>query len=249
MAFPSSAFLAVFGWLAGWRPPSRLRTVDVRNQEIPRRPVHIHARRHFVEPLGAALWIARDGRGPTILPVFCILSGAAGHNLDVGRERSPAVPEVRPLRRTGPNRVGEHLDVEPSDAADWREHHAALHEEINRLSRRDRTVFVLCELAGQPLDDVARCMGSVPPVLARRLARARRRLQARLSRRGYTIPVIELTAAFPFDGDRALPEELVEATVRAARRRLLGPSPRGRQWPLIDTLTPGCHHDGPLRPA
>jgi sigma-70-like protein len=112
----------------------------------------------------------------------------------------------------------ELLVVDDWETANRREHHAALHEEINRLPRRDRTVFVLCDLEGQALVEVANQFQWPVAKLMRGLARARRRLQHRMSRRGYTIPVRRLAADFSPGAAGELPWGLIDSTIVLAIR-------------------------------
>lgn len=108
--------------------------------------------------------------------------------------------------------------MEPSEDTIWREHQVALHEEIRRLPRGDRTAIVLCDLEGQAPDEAAHQLRWSLGRLDRRLARGRERLQARMSGRGFTIPVVDLAARFfpGMDGD--VPRHLVEETIDAATR-------------------------------
>lgn len=123
--------------------------------------------------------------------------------------------------------IPESLSVEPNAQAIWREHQAALHEEINRLPPADRTAIVLCALEGQSPDEVAHQLRWSLARLDRRLARARERLQCRMSRRGFTIPVEELAGEFSPVLDEDLPVRLIEKTIDVATRG----RPRGRGGP------------------
>jgi hypothetical protein len=117
--------------------------------------------------------------------------------------------------------------VGPSAQENWREHQAALHQEINRLPPADRTAIVLCDLEGQSPDEVAHQLRWSLARLDRRLARARERLQSRMSRRGFTIPVAELAGEFAPGLEEDVPVRLIEETIDVVTRR----RPRGRGGP------------------
>src|SRR5690606_8475876 len=61
---------------------------------------------------------------------------------------------------------------------------AALHEEIERLPKRERLPLVLCDLERIPQTEAAARLHCSEATLRRRLAGARERLRLRLSRRG-----------------------------------------------------------------
>lgn len=65
---------------------------------------------------------------------------------------------------------------------------AILDEEIGRLPERFRLPVVLCYLGGRTTEDAARLLGCPRGTVLSRLATARTRLAARLTRRGVTVP-------------------------------------------------------------
>ena len=71
-----------------------------------------------------------------------------------------------------------------------------MHEEINRLPEGQRLPVVLCDLEGLSYEQAAQRLGWTVPTLGCRLAKARQRLRARLTRRGVTASALGvLTAA------------------------------------------------------
>jgi RNA polymerase sigma factor (sigma-70 family) len=90
-----------------------------------------------------------------------------------------------------------------------------LHEEINRLPEGQRLPVVLCDLEGLSYEQAAQRLGWTVPTLGCRLAKARQRLRARLTRRGVTASTIGvLTAART--ATAAVPTAWTRAAVAAA---------------------------------
>src|SRR5262249_18781559 len=84
------------------------------------------------------------------------------------RERLPAASEA----------------VSPSRPDDWADTMAAVHREVAALPERDRSAFVLCVLEGLTQAEAAARLGSTSGVVAGQVARAKKRLVARLTGRG-----------------------------------------------------------------
>src|SRR5579883_2035471 len=85
----------------------------------------------------------------------------------------------------------------------------ALDAEIARLPDHLRTAVVLVELEGRPRPEVAARLGVPEGTLSSRLAKARRVLAGRLTRRGFGLPAALLAAA-------AVPPDLAAAAGRLA---------------------------------
>jgi RNA polymerase sigma factor (sigma-70 family) len=82
----------------------------------------------------------------------------------------------------------QHLDAIPTPAAAQPdlEHTAIVHEELARLSERERLPLLLCDLEGLSHADAAKALGWPVGTLSGRLSRARAKLRERLARRGVT---------------------------------------------------------------
>jgi RNA polymerase sigma factor (sigma-70 family) len=103
----------------------------------------------------------------------------------------------------------------------WRDLRPVLDEEVERLPAKYRTAFILCYLRGLSNEEAAAQLGCPKGTVQSRLAWARQRLKARLTRRGLAPACALLAAALARKCDAAsVPPALVhslEATVRFLR--------------------------------
>jgi RNA polymerase sigma factor (sigma-70 family) len=93
---------------------------------------------------------------------------------------------------------------------------AILDAEIDRLPDRFRLPVVLCHLDGRTTEDAARLLGVPRGTILSRLATARQRLAARLTRRGITVPAA--LAAVAGSGTEVISTEAVAVCVSIAVR-------------------------------
>jgi len=100
----------------------------------------------------------------------------------------------------------------PPAVQDWE---AALDEELSRLPEKFRLPIILFDLEGRSRREVEGQLGLAEGTLSSRLARARRRLAERLSRRGLTFSGGALAMAIS-EATAALPLGLVGATAQKA---------------------------------
>jgi RNA polymerase sigma factor (sigma-70 family) len=84
--------------------------------------------------------------------------------------------------------------AEAEALAERQELWAVVDEEVSRLPERFRAAVVLCYFDGKTVDEAARQLGCPRGTVASRLARARERLRARLTRRGLALTAGTLAA-------------------------------------------------------
>jgi RNA polymerase sigma factor (sigma-70 family) len=127
--------------------------------------------------------------------------------------RAKVLAQKRAARQT-------QLDDAPAarPAADpaWSDLRPVLDEEVSRLPEKYRAPFVLCYLGGKTNEEAARDLGCPKGTVLSRLAWARQRLRARLTRRGLGLSAGLVTAASAPDLAAAVPAALVDSTRRAA---------------------------------
>jgi RNA polymerase sigma factor (sigma-70 family) len=114
-------------------------------------------------------------------------------------------------RRTKEALVPPRTEV-PADP--WAELRLVLDQELARLARRYRAVIILCDLEGKTRKEAAHQLGCAEGTVASRLARARRILAHRLTRRGFTSAVLALAGGA---ASARVPSRLVRSTVEVAR--------------------------------
>jgi RNA polymerase sigma factor (sigma-70 family) len=107
--------------------------------------------------------------------------------------------------------------AEGDDEVVWNDLRPVLDEEVNRLPAKYRAAFVLCYLEGRTNEEAARQLGCPKGTVLSRLARARERLRARLTRRGLGVSAGALGAVVSKEGRAGvLPATLVGETVTIA---------------------------------
>jgi len=107
----------------------------------------------------------------------------------------------------------------------------ALHQEIGLLPERYRSAVVLCYLEGLTHETAAERLGRPVGTVRSRLATARDRLRARLTRRGLAPAVIPALASADA-ASTSVPSALAETTVHASTSALLG------KMAIVGVVTP-----------
>jgi RNA polymerase sigma factor (sigma-70 family) len=135
--------------------------------------------------------------------VFCVLARKAGglrQGTAVGAwlyavawriARRAKAAQVR--RRMRERQLPDVPAPENAPESVWRELCPILDEEVSRLPERYRRSFVLCHLEGKTYEVAAAELRCAPKTVSSRLTRARKRLRARLTRRGLALSAGMLT--------------------------------------------------------
>jgi RNA polymerase sigma factor (sigma-70 family) len=120
-------------------------------------------------------------------------------------------------RRARERELAEEPTVLPSCVTDWSDLRAVLDGEVNRLSDKYRSAFVLCYLEGRTNEEAARLLRCPKGTILSRLAWARQRLRDRLVRRGVTLSATGVSTVCTADSlTAAVSAELVRSTTQAA---------------------------------
>jgi Sigma-70, region 4 len=157
----------------------------------------------------------------------CLIAHCGQYSIDDDHSEKPARANRMSSRTTarcraftvhapGRSRTVAGVIMGPWFDASRSERRAALHEELNRLSRAYRTVVILCGLEGRPIEQVAIELRIPVTSLERRLSRALDCLRVNLARRYYSIPSGIWDSDILRDLEAIVPETLIQSTVVAA---------------------------------
>jgi RNA polymerase sigma factor (sigma-70 family) len=120
-------------------------------------------------------------------------------------------------RRTGEEKAKPMMPRDPLLDMSLRELQKIIHEELEKLPEKYRTILVHCYLEGKTHEQAARQLGWSKGTVRGRLNRGREMLRSRLTRRGLTVSAGVLTTALTIGSTPlALSGPLAEGTVRAA---------------------------------
>lgn len=115
---------------------------------------------------------------------------------------------------------------------------SVLHEELNRLPDRYRCAILLCDVQGLTGEEAATRLNWLLGTVWSRLARGRKRLRERLTRRGVTQSALSAIGGMP-RGHASMPLELLRSTVQAATQCSAGSLPSEIVSKSIVTLVHG----------
>jgi RNA polymerase sigma factor (sigma-70 family) len=182
---------------------------------------------HAAEDAFQATFLALARRAGTIQD-----RSAAGWLFRVARN---AAGRVRSANRSAASLPDGLATTSPSvdSTAGLREVVPIVAEEIDRLAAKFRDPVVLCFYEGHTHAEAAERLGWSVGTVASRIARAKDRLRARLTRRGVTLPTAGVAGVLATSPLSAAPEWLVRSTVTNA----LGPV--GQVPPAIHLLSQG----------
>ncbi len=113
---------------------------------------------------------------------------------------------------------------DPADLTAWNELRRMLDVELRHLPEKYRTAFILCHLEGKTCEEAAEHLGCPRGTVQSRVGRARERLRARLTLRGWTPSSTSLIHLLEQHGSSlsAVSPVLVNATVQTAVLTALG---------------------------
>jgi RNA polymerase sigma factor (sigma-70 family) len=108
----------------------------------------------------------------------------------------------------------------PMPMADW---WAVVDDELMQMPELLRQVILACDIGGKSRSKASLELGWPEGTVAKRLARARQELAARLARRGVTFSVTALSAALTAEATAAMPSMLRSQTISQAAAYAVGP--------------------------
>ncbi|QJW99861.1 RNA polymerase sigma factor [Frigoriglobus tundricola] len=170
--------------------------------------------RHDAEDAFQATFLVLARKAATITPRTVI--GAWLHG--VARRTALKAKLMAARRRFKEQQVPAPARAPAPSAGAGDEVTALLDEELAALPMKYRSAIVLCDLEGQTKRAAARHLGCPEGTLSSRLARGRRMLARRLTRRGVTLSVGALTAALAQIAGAGVRSSLVVLTGRTAAR-------------------------------
>jgi RNA polymerase sigma factor (sigma-70 family) len=192
-------------------------------------------RRHGPVVLGACRRTLSDPHDAedAFQAVFLVLARKAGtvrppgrvggwlYGVAVRTARKAKVAAARRWRRemasAEASRGRERPEPLPGSALERTELRAIIDDELGRLPARLREAVVLCDLGGKSRSEAARELGWPEGTVAARLAKARRLLADRLTRRGVALPAAGLAAVLtPEFAAAAVAPPLARSTLAAA---------------------------------
>jgi RNA polymerase sigma factor (sigma-70 family) len=166
---------------------------------------------HDAEDAFQAVFLVFIRRADSIRPRSQLANWLYGVALKTARKTRAYLGKKR-FREQSMGEVPDHCVTQSHE---WSDFWSLLDRELERLPAIYRTPIVLCDLEGKSRREAARLLGILDGTLSGRLARGRRQLAARLSRRGVTLSGAALAAALVSEGASAsVPAGLIRATIQ-----------------------------------
>ncbi|MGH7225109.1 MAG: sigma-70 family RNA polymerase sigma factor, partial [Gemmataceae bacterium] len=160
---------------------------------------------HHAEDAAQATFLVLAGKAATVRPASSLsawLHSVARH-LALKCRRGEERRRLREAQSVADAAASRQRD--PLDELTARELLGIVDEEIQHLPEKYRVPLILCALEGLSVEAAALRLESSPGSVRGRLARARARLHARLSRRGVVLPAVTISALIaPKIGQAAL---------------------------------------------
>jgi RNA polymerase sigma factor (sigma-70 family) len=175
---------------------------------------HILGDRHSAEDCTQAAFLVLARRAASLRRPQALAAWLHGVALRVAW-RARAEARRQPLQAPAGAPVAADPHPDPLDALTARELLALVDEEIAHLPEAYRLAVLLCGREGRTVEEAARLLGWTPGSVRGRLVRGRRRLHARLVRRGLSLAAVAAAVEVP-RGAAGMPAALVGATARAA---------------------------------
>lgn len=132
----------------------------------------------------------------------------------VARRTSLKARALAARRRAREKTVDELPEPATPEAIGWADLRPVLDHELERLPNKYRAVLVLCDLEGKTRPDAARQLGWPEGTVNSRLSIGRKKLAARLARRGLTLSGGILTVTLVEQASGRVPAEVFDRTVQ-----------------------------------
>jgi RNA polymerase sigma factor (sigma-70 family) len=169
---------------------------------------------HTAEDAFQAAFLVLVTKTATIQPPERVGAWLYGVSVQVAKKARFLVRRSVQMAQSDMDKVS--VETEPVDA-ELAELRTAIDEVLTALPLKYRTPVILCELEGKSRADAAKMLGWSEGTLSSRLARARKLLADRMSRRGFALPTAGLGAVLLAQPVTArVPPHLVASTVQAA---------------------------------
>ena len=197
----------------------------------------ILADRHAAEDAFQAVFLVLARKADAVRPPGKV--GAWLYGVAVRTANKAKVAAARRWRREMVSAMASRERERPESSSERTDLRAVIDDELGRLPESLRAPVVLCDLGGKTRSEAARELGCPEGTVAARLARARKLLADRFTRRGVTLPAAGLGAILcPAAATAVVPPDLAAATLLASRAFAAGVA-SSTVSPAVQTLAEG----------